>query len=141
VQSGQLTAGETAKLESKESALNREERNIRKLDYGKLTARDKRTLNQQQSKLSRQIYHKKHNGHTQPGAHKGPPGPQSREPSAGQSSAGPAEGIVSGMRLRLTGEGRARDAARSQPSGPEIGTCCHRRVPRSLPMRRAPPGP
>jgi len=42
VKSGQLTAGETANLEKKQAALNQEERNMRKLDNGKLTAADKR---------------------------------------------------------------------------------------------------
>jgi len=38
VNSGQLTAGETANLETKESALNKEEHNMRAEDNGKLTA-------------------------------------------------------------------------------------------------------
>src|ERR1700732_5238451 len=41
VQSGQLTAGETSNLEKKESAINHEERNMRKLDSGKLTEAEK----------------------------------------------------------------------------------------------------
>ena len=44
VKSGQLTAGETANLEKKESSLNQEEHDMRKLDNGKLTAADKATL-------------------------------------------------------------------------------------------------
>lgn len=60
VQSGQLTAGEAARLEGKEAALNREERNMRKLDNGKLTASDKKALTQQQNQLSKQIYREKH---------------------------------------------------------------------------------
>jgi hypothetical protein len=66
VQSGQLTAGETARLETKEGALNQEERDMRKLDNGKLTAQDRRTINRQQNRLSRNIYRDKHNGRTQP---------------------------------------------------------------------------
>jgi len=65
VQSGQLTAGETARLETKESALNHEERDMRKLDNGKLTAQDRRTINRQQNRLSRNIYRDKHNKRTQ----------------------------------------------------------------------------
>jgi hypothetical protein len=65
VQSGQLTAGEAAKLEGKEAALNREERNMRKLDNGKLNASDKRALTQQQNQLSKQIYREKHDSATQ----------------------------------------------------------------------------
>ncbi len=65
VASGQLTAGETANLEKKESKLNQEERDMRGLDNGKLTAADKATLNQQQNKLSNQIYQDKHNAAVQ----------------------------------------------------------------------------
>jgi hypothetical protein len=65
VASGQLTAGETANLEKKESSLNQEERDMRKLDNGHLTAADKATLNQQQNQLSHQIYQDKHNSAVQ----------------------------------------------------------------------------
>jgi hypothetical protein len=61
VQSGELTAGETANLEKKQSNLNQEERDMRKLDNGHLTAADRATLNQQQNQLSNQIYRDKHN--------------------------------------------------------------------------------
>ena len=61
VQSGQLTAGETSNLEKKEASINQEERDMRRLDNGKLTNADKKTLNQQQSQLSNQIYRDKHN--------------------------------------------------------------------------------
>ena len=40
VKSGELTAGETTNLEKKESELNQEERDMRKLDNGHLTAAD-----------------------------------------------------------------------------------------------------
>ena len=66
VKSGELTAGETARLETKESALNREERTMRAVDGGKLTAQDRRTINRQQNRLSRNIYRDKHNARTQP---------------------------------------------------------------------------
>ena len=65
IQSGQLTAGEAARLEGKESALNQETRDMRALDGGKLTAQDKATVNQQQNKLSKQIYDQKHDAQTQ----------------------------------------------------------------------------
>ena len=61
VQSGQLTAGETANLEKKEATVNGEERDMRKLDNGHLTGADRKTLNQQQNQLSKQIYKDKHN--------------------------------------------------------------------------------
>jgi hypothetical protein len=65
VKDGQLTAGETTSLEKKEGAINQEERDMRKLDNGKLTADDKKTLTQQQNHVSKQIYQDKHNGATQ----------------------------------------------------------------------------
>lgn len=65
VKSGELTAGETRNLETKESALNREEHGMRAADNGHLTAGDRAVLNHQQNKLSRQIYNKKHNGRVQ----------------------------------------------------------------------------
>ena len=65
VQSGQLTARETANLEGKEAALNHEEHNMRAADDGHLTAGDRATLNRQQNHLSRQIYDKKHNARVQ----------------------------------------------------------------------------
>ena len=61
VQSGQLTAGETKNLETKEAGLNKEERNMRADDDGHLTAADRAKLNQQQNHLSNQIYDDKHN--------------------------------------------------------------------------------
>src|SRR2546423_3245806 len=42
VKSGQLTPKETARLEKKEVALNRETRNMRRRNDGKLTPRDKK---------------------------------------------------------------------------------------------------
>jgi hypothetical protein len=65
VASGQLTAGETANLEKKESDLNKEENDMRKLDDGHLTAADKATLNQQQNQVSKDIYQDKHNAAVQ----------------------------------------------------------------------------
>jgi hypothetical protein len=64
-QSGQLTAGETANLEKKESALNKEENRMEKRDNGNLTAADKARLTRQQNHLSHQIYRDKHNGRVQ----------------------------------------------------------------------------
>ena len=65
VASGQLTAGETANLEKKESNLNKEEKLMRSEDKGKLTSADKKALNQQQNQLSNQIYKDKHNAAVQ----------------------------------------------------------------------------
>ena len=66
VASGQLTAGETARLEGKESALNQETRDMRSLDGGKLTPGDKAVVNQQQNGLPKNIYQQKHDAQTQP---------------------------------------------------------------------------
>jgi hypothetical protein len=61
VKSGQLTAGETARVEHQESGINREERGMRAQDHGHLTGQDRRTLNHQQNQESRRIYRDKHN--------------------------------------------------------------------------------
>ena len=65
VGSGQLTAGETANLEHKEAKLNREVRNDRKANGGTLTPQERRQVNRQQNRLSRNIYRDKHNGKVQ----------------------------------------------------------------------------
>src|SRR5579859_7873102 len=65
VKSGQLTAGETANLEHKEAGLNREIRHDRKQNGGNLTNKEKRQVNRQQNRISRQIYNKKHNARHQ----------------------------------------------------------------------------
>ncbi|MGB2592340.1 MAG: hypothetical protein WBG02_19210 [Candidatus Acidiferrum sp.] len=64
VKSGQLTAGETSNLENKEAAINGETRADRAADGGKLTGAEKQQINQQQNKLSNQIYDDKHNANT-----------------------------------------------------------------------------
>jgi hypothetical protein len=65
IQSGQLTAGETRNLEKKESEVNHEERDMRKLDNGHLTTADRATLHQQQNTVSKDIYRDKHNARVQ----------------------------------------------------------------------------
>ena len=64
VKSGQLTAGETANLEKKEAAINKETRADRAANGGKLTAAEKAQINQQQNQMSKQIYADKHNANT-----------------------------------------------------------------------------
>lgn len=61
VRSGQLTAGETSRLEGREAHINREERNMRAQDHGHLTAADRARVNRQQSRTSQAIYRDKHN--------------------------------------------------------------------------------
>jgi hypothetical protein len=65
VKSGQLTAGETANLEKKESAIHQEVRTDRALNGGKLTAAEKAQVNGQQNRVSGQVYSDKHNAATQ----------------------------------------------------------------------------
>jgi methionine-rich copper-binding protein CopC len=61
VKSGQLTAGETSRLEHQEAGINHEERGMRSQDNGHLTAQDRQTLHAQQNQESRRIYRDKHN--------------------------------------------------------------------------------
>jgi hypothetical protein len=65
VKSGQLTAGETANLEKKEAAINKETATDRAANGGKLTAAEKKQINGQQNQVSKQIYADKHNAKTQ----------------------------------------------------------------------------
>ena len=64
VESGQLTAGETANLEHKEAGLNKEIRNDREANGGNLTNNEKAQINRQQNRLSNQIHNDKHNAAT-----------------------------------------------------------------------------
>jgi hypothetical protein len=66
IKSGQLTAGETAKVESREAAINQEVRTDRTLNGGKLTGQEKQIVNRQQNQVSKQISAGKHNVNTQP---------------------------------------------------------------------------
>ena len=61
VQSGQLTAGETANLENKERGLNGEISADRKANGGTLTQAERQRINGQQNRLSNNIYADKHN--------------------------------------------------------------------------------
>ena len=65
VKDGQLTAHETANLESREASVNKEERNMRAANNGKLTAADRAALNNRQNKISNSIYNDKHNAAVQ----------------------------------------------------------------------------
>lgn len=65
IKSGQLTAGEAAHLENNEAKINREVHNERAANGGKLTPQERRQVNQQQNRMSRQIYRDKHNGRRQ----------------------------------------------------------------------------
>jgi hypothetical protein len=68
VKSGQLTPGETAKLEKQQQGINKQVASDRKANGGTLTASEKKQVNKEQNQASRNIYRKKHNAATQPGA-------------------------------------------------------------------------
>ncbi len=61
VANGSLTPHETANLERKEGAINRETRRDRAQNGGNLTNKEKAQVNRQQNRLSRNIYRDKHN--------------------------------------------------------------------------------
>jgi hypothetical protein len=65
VKSGQLTAGETHRLEKKEGKINREIKRDRAANGGKLTPAERARVNRQQNKVSRRIAGDKHNARTQ----------------------------------------------------------------------------
>jgi hypothetical protein len=62
VRSGQLTAGETSKLENQQQGINREVKGMRQANGGKLSRGDKAVVNHQQNGASGNIYNKRHNG-------------------------------------------------------------------------------
>jgi hypothetical protein len=61
VKSGQLTAGETSRLEHQEAGINKEEKGMRAQDNGHLTNADKSLIKKQQNQESKRIYRDKHN--------------------------------------------------------------------------------
>ena len=65
VDNGSLTKGEASNLEGREADLNQEEKNMKKMNNGHLTAADRATLQQQQNKMSNQIHNDAHNANTQ----------------------------------------------------------------------------
>jgi len=65
VKSGQLTAGETANIEHREAAINKEVHNERAANGGKLTPTERQQVNHQENRTSRAIYRKKHNARVQ----------------------------------------------------------------------------
>ncbi|MGA3130301.1 MAG: hypothetical protein ABSD59_05835 [Terracidiphilus sp.] len=61
IDSGQLTAGETKNLESREANVNREVRDDRAADNGRLTQQERQQVNRQQNNLNHSIYQDEHN--------------------------------------------------------------------------------
>jgi hypothetical protein len=62
VKSGQLTAGETARLDGREAHINNEIARDRAANGGHLTAAEHAKVNRQQDRTSAAIYRDKHNG-------------------------------------------------------------------------------
>jgi hypothetical protein len=61
VENGSLTAGEAARLERQQQGINKTENGMREADNGKLTAADRKAINQEQNQASKNVYAKKHN--------------------------------------------------------------------------------
>lgn len=64
VRSGQLSAGETARLERREAGIERREQKMR-FSGGKFTPGERRAVQKQLNSTNRQIYRAKHNKRTQ----------------------------------------------------------------------------
>jgi hypothetical protein len=64
--SGQLTAGETARLEARETELRHDVATDRNANGGKLTDAERKEVNQELNGLSTRIYKQKHDDQTQP---------------------------------------------------------------------------
>ena len=61
VESGQLTPGETARIEHQEARIQNEIKTDRAANGGVLTPAERRSINRQQNRESRRIYAAKHN--------------------------------------------------------------------------------
>jgi hypothetical protein len=102
---GQLTAGETKNLESREANINREVKDDRAADDGKLTTQERQQVNQQQNNLSHSIYQDKHNANT---AHYG-------NSEVGQRQQNQQDRIANGLRNgTMTAGQAARDENHEQ---------------------------
>ncbi|MGH9679457.1 MAG: YXWGXW repeat-containing protein, partial [Candidatus Acidiferrales bacterium] len=66
VASGQLTPGETRRIEGREQNINRSVRADRQANGGKLTPQERQNVNRRQNGASRQIYRDKHNDKSAP---------------------------------------------------------------------------
>ena len=64
VKSGQLTAGETARLEKQQQNINHQVAADRAANGGELTQGEKQQINKEQNQASKNIYNKKHNSTT-----------------------------------------------------------------------------
>jgi predicted Holliday junction resolvase-like endonuclease len=66
IKSGELTSGETARLEARETALRTQISTDRNANGGKLTDTERTQVNQELNNLSTRIYKQKHDDQTQP---------------------------------------------------------------------------
>ena len=64
MKSGQLTPGETARLEKGEQRLQNNEKKDMAKDNGHLTKKDQVKLNREENHMSKRIYKDKHNAKT-----------------------------------------------------------------------------
>jgi hypothetical protein len=111
IDSGQLTAGETKNLESRESNVNREIKDDRSADNGKLTQQERQQINHQQNNLSNSIYQDKHNANT---AHYG-------NNEVGQRRENQQDRIANGIRNgSMTAGQAARDENKEQGINQQI---------------------
>ena len=101
VGSGQLTAGETKNLEGREANVNREIRDDRQANGGKLTQQERQQVNRQQNHLSNSINQDKHNANV---AHYG-------NNEVGQRRENQQDRIANGIR---NGSMNAGEAARAE---------------------------
>jgi hypothetical protein len=105
VQSGQMTAGETKRIEGREASVNSEIRADRSANGGKLTAQERQHVNQQQNNISKSIYTDKHNANQ---AHFG-------NNEVGQRRENQQDRIANGIRNgSMTAGEAARTAGREQ---------------------------
>ena len=62
VESGKMTAGETAHVEHQEAQIHHQVKSDREANGGKLTNKEKKQVNKEQNHTSKEIYRDKHNG-------------------------------------------------------------------------------
>jgi len=111
IDSGQLTAGETRNLESREANINRETRDDRAGNNGHLTAQERQQISGQQNNLSHSIYQDKHNANQ---AHYG-------NNEVGQRRENQQDRIANGLRNgTMTAGQAARDENREQGINQQI---------------------
>ncbi|MGH9558338.1 MAG: hypothetical protein ACRD30_03795 [Bryobacteraceae bacterium] len=60
IRGGQLSAGQTARLENREQGINQQVRADRQANGGKLNKQQRRQINRQQNRTSRAIHHDRH---------------------------------------------------------------------------------